>query len=178
VEGWAREIRTILAAVSGGGGADAGVVERACSLARRFGSHLEGYHVRLDPRELGFIGADGFGTALTGDLVELEVRDAADAAIVAHRRFDAAVTRYPPPVSAAVAWCRSRGVAKRLPVGARRPVTAPPGLPTGRDFTIFWRCAAPAGGRRAARTALLHSVARGPGARARLAGGGPAPDRA
>ena len=54
------DIRTILAAVSGGA-ASAGAIELACRLAQRFSSHLEGYHARLDPREMALIGADGFG---------------------------------------------------------------------------------------------------------------------
>ena len=91
------DIRTILAAVSGGA-ASAGVTELACRLARRFGSHLEGYHVRLDPREMAFVGADGFGTALTGELVEMAMRDAADAAIGARRAFDTMVKRHELPV--------------------------------------------------------------------------------
>jgi hypothetical protein len=56
----AMDIHRVLAAVSGGT-ASAGAVELACCLARRFGSHLEGYHVRLDPREMALVGADGSG---------------------------------------------------------------------------------------------------------------------
>jgi nucleotide-binding universal stress UspA family protein len=92
----AMDIRTILAAVSGGA-ASAGAIELACRLACRFGSHLEGYHVRLDPREMALVGADGFGTALSGDLVELTMRDAADASAGARRLFDVAVKRHALP---------------------------------------------------------------------------------
>lgn len=98
------EIRTILAAVSGGK-ASAGVVELACRLAQRFGSHLEAYHVRFDPRELVVMAADGLGTPLTGDIIETAVRDAAAAAAQARQLFEAAVARHalawraePPPV--------------------------------------------------------------------------------
>ena len=91
-------IRTILAAVSGGA-ASAGAVELACRLAHRFASHLEGYHVRLDPRQMAFVAADGFGTALAGELVEQSMRDVADAAASARRLFDAAVMRHALPVS-------------------------------------------------------------------------------
>ena len=92
------DIRTILAAVSGGP-ASAGAIELACRLARRFGSRLEGYHVRLDAREMALIGADGFGTALAGELVELTLRDAADASAGARRLFEAALKRHALPVA-------------------------------------------------------------------------------
>lgn len=91
------EIRTILAAASGGK-ASAGVVELACRLARRFGSHVEAYHVRFDPRELVIVAADGLGTPLTGDIIETATRDAAAAAAHARRLFEAAVKRH------AIAW--------------------------------------------------------------------------
>jgi hypothetical protein len=77
-------------------------------LAWRFSSHLEGYHVRLDPREMARIGADGFGTALTGELVELPMRDAADASAGARRLFDAAlpINDAPPSPDAEAAFTR------------------------------------------------------------------------
>lgn len=92
------EMRTILAAVSGGSAA-AGVLELACRLARRFNSHLEAFHVRLDPRELVLVAADGFGTPLTGDIIETATRDAADQAARARQLFDAAVKRHALPLS-------------------------------------------------------------------------------
>lgn len=91
------EFRTILAAVSGGT-ASGGVVELSCRLARRFGSHLEALHVRLDPRELVLLAADGLGTPLTGDLIESATRDAAAAALRARRLFESAVARYEIPI--------------------------------------------------------------------------------
>ena len=117
------EFRTILAAVSGGR-ASTGVIELACRLARRFSSHLEAYHVRLDPRELVVMAADGLGTPLTGDLIEQATRDAAAAADRARRVFDAAATRHaltlrqePPPLGgdpallhrASVRWHEEEG---------------------------------------------------------------------
>lgn len=87
------EFRTILAAVSGGK-ASTGVVELACRLARRFSSHLEAYHVRLDPRELVVAIADGLGTPVSGDIIESATREAAAAAEGAHRLFTAAVGRH------------------------------------------------------------------------------------
>ena len=98
------EFRTILAAVSGGR-ASTGVIELACRLARRFSSHLEAYHVKLDPRELVVMAADGLATPLTGDLIEQATREAAAAAGRARRVFDAAAARQaltlrqePPPL--------------------------------------------------------------------------------
>jgi len=87
------EFRTILAAVSGGK-ASTGVVELACRLARRFSSHLEAYHVRLDPRELVVAIADGLGTPVSGDIIESATREAAAAAEAAQRLFTAAASRH------------------------------------------------------------------------------------
>ena len=91
------EYHTILAAVSGGK-ASAGVIELACRLARRFGSHLEAYHVRLDPRELVVVATDGLGTPLTADIIETATREAEAAATAARRMFTEAVKRH------AIAW--------------------------------------------------------------------------
>jgi nucleotide-binding universal stress UspA family protein len=91
------EYRTILAAVSGGT-ASTGVIELACRLARRFSSHLEAYHVRLDPRELVVMVADGLGTPLTGDIIETATREAAAAAERARHLFEAAATRHAIPL--------------------------------------------------------------------------------
>ncbi|HXZ01183.1 MAG TPA: hypothetical protein VEI03_14375 [Stellaceae bacterium] len=106
------EIRTILAAVSGGK-ASAGVIELACRLARRFGSHIEAYHVRFDPRELVVVAADGLGTPLTGGIIETAMRDAEVAAAHARQLFDAAVKRHdiaqrsePPPLGSDPALLR------------------------------------------------------------------------
>ncbi len=91
------EIRTILAAVSGGG-ASAGVIELACRLAHRFDSHLEALHARPDPREMVAAAADGFATPLSGDIIEQAMRDAADMAAAARRIFDAALARHALPL--------------------------------------------------------------------------------
>jgi len=91
------EFRTILAAVSGGK-ASTGVIELACRLARRFHSHVEAYHVRVDPRELVVLAADGLGTPLTGDIIESAARDADAAAAQARQIFDAAVARHALPL--------------------------------------------------------------------------------
>jgi nucleotide-binding universal stress UspA family protein len=97
------EIRTILAAVSGGA-ASAGVIELACRLAHRFGAHVEALHARPDPREMVAAAADGFATPLSGDIVEQAMRDAGTLAAGARRIFEAAAARHaltlrdaPPP---------------------------------------------------------------------------------
>lgn len=90
-------IRTILAAVSGGQ-ASVGVVELGCRLALHFNSHVEFLHVRVDPRDMAFAGADGFGTPLVGDLVELAAREATETARQARALFDAAMKRHAMPL--------------------------------------------------------------------------------
>jgi nucleotide-binding universal stress UspA family protein len=86
------EFRTILAAISGGV-ASSGAAELGCRLAERFRSHVEGLHVRLDPRELAAIAPDGFGAPLTGSIIEAVTRDADAAAAAAKRIFEAARSR-------------------------------------------------------------------------------------
>jgi nucleotide-binding universal stress UspA family protein len=70
------------------------------------------------------VAADGFGTALTGELVELAMRDAADAAAGARRLFDAAVSRYalpicdaPPPPGAGAVSARQASACWREEIG-------------------------------------------------------------
>jgi nucleotide-binding universal stress UspA family protein len=87
------QIRTVLAAVSGGS-ASVGVVELACRLARRFGTHVEFLHVRLDPREIVVAAADGFGTPPAWDLVETAMQEAGETAKRTRRLFDDAIGRH------------------------------------------------------------------------------------
>lgn len=96
------EIRTIIAAVSGGT-ASPGVVDIGCRLARRFGSHVEGFHVRLDPRDFAYAAVDAFSTPIAGALMDRAVEDAAATANRARRTFMSALelhaipTRDEPP---------------------------------------------------------------------------------
>jgi nucleotide-binding universal stress UspA family protein len=53
-------IKTILAAASGGS-ASVGVFELSAYLAHRFGAALEGFHVKIDARELAMAAGDGAG---------------------------------------------------------------------------------------------------------------------
>lgn len=117
------EIRTILAAVSGGR-ASSGVIELACRLARRFDSHLEALHARLDPRELVVAAADGFSTPMSTNIVEQAMREAADAAVKACAMFDAALTRHalarrdaPPPLDSDPALLRQASACWREETG-------------------------------------------------------------
>ncbi len=96
--------RTILAAVSGGTAAP-GTVELACRLARHFNSHLEGFHVRFDPRELAIAAADGIGMPLADNIIQRAEQEGLDAAARARKLFDSTVTRHavfrrdtPPPL--------------------------------------------------------------------------------
>jgi len=116
-------IRTILAAVSGGK-ASPGVIELACRLARRFDSHLEALHARLDPRELVVAAADGFATPMSADIVEQATREAEDASAKAHALFDAAVARHalarqdaPPPLGSDPALLRQASACWREETG-------------------------------------------------------------
>jgi nucleotide-binding universal stress UspA family protein len=91
------EIRTILAAVSGGS-ASFGAVDLACRLARRFASHVEAFHVQLDPREIAVAAADPFGAPLAGVFIEEAMRDSAENRARARGLFDDAVRRHGLPV--------------------------------------------------------------------------------
>jgi nucleotide-binding universal stress UspA family protein len=117
------EIRTILAAVSGGA-ASSGVVDLACRLALRFDSHVEALHVQPDPREMVVAAADGFAMPLSGEIMERARQDAADTAAAARRIFDAAMAQHalplreapPPPGTdpallrqASACWCEATG---------------------------------------------------------------------
>lgn len=101
------DIRTILAAVSGGA-ASAGELELACRPGPALQQPSRGLPCAARSREMARIGADGFGTALTGELVELPMRDAADASAGARRLFDAAlpINDAPPSPDAEAAFTR------------------------------------------------------------------------
>ncbi len=81
-------IGTIFVALSGGS-AGQGAVDLACRLARRFETHVEGFHVRADPTQaaLGY----GLGAPVVGDLIERTAQEVAESASRAKQQFDKAV---------------------------------------------------------------------------------------
>ncbi len=83
-------IRTIFVALSGGS-AGQGAVDLACRLARRFEAHVEGFHVRADPREAAL--AYGLGAPVVGDLIERTADESAQSAQRAKLHFDKAIAR-------------------------------------------------------------------------------------
>jgi nucleotide-binding universal stress UspA family protein len=90
-------IRTILAALSGGSSSE-GAIATACSLALRFGAHIEALHVRADPTDaLPLLGQD-ISTPVAGELIELARRESEDNAVKARAAFDAAIARHSLPV--------------------------------------------------------------------------------
>lgn len=91
------ELRTILAAVSGGS-ASFGTADLACQLARRFGSHIEAFHVQLDPREIAVAAADPFGAPLAGVFIDEAMRGSAENRVRARGVFDDAVKRHELPI--------------------------------------------------------------------------------
>jgi len=86
-------IRTIIYAASGGSAGE-GAAELACRLARRFEAHVEGFHVRADPRQAALAFGDGFGSPVVGDLIERTAREVAETAARAKQQFDRAVAAH------------------------------------------------------------------------------------
>ena len=87
-------IRTILGATSGGT-ASQGAIELACRLARRFGAHLEGFHVRVDPYAV--FAAAGEDFVSTGELFESIVAEGAATAAATQAAFAAATAGHEIP---------------------------------------------------------------------------------
>jgi nucleotide-binding universal stress UspA family protein len=92
-------IQTILYAASGGS-AGQGAAELACRLARRFEAHVEGFHVRADPRQAAVAFGDGFGSPVVGDMIERAAQEEADAAVRAKQQFDQAIAVHNLPLRA------------------------------------------------------------------------------
>jgi nucleotide-binding universal stress UspA family protein len=112
-------IRTILYAASGGS-AGQGAAELACRLARRFEAHVEGFHVRADPRQAALAFGDGFGSPVVGDLIERTAQEVAEAAARAKQQFDQSIA------------------AQGLPLRADPP-TLKPGEAAALEATAAWR---------------------------------------
>jgi nucleotide-binding universal stress UspA family protein len=101
-------IRTILAAVSGGP-ATGGAIELGCRLARRFGAHLEGFHVLSDPRAVLAAGGEDIIVPPSAGLIAGAVQQSAVRAGRARRLFHQTVELHGIALSGAPA------------PGARRP---------------------------------------------------------
>ncbi len=89
--------KTILYAASGGS-AGQGAAELACRLARRFEAHVEGFHVRADPRQAALAFGDGFGSPVVGDLIERTAEEVAEAAARAKQQFDRSIAAHNLPL--------------------------------------------------------------------------------
>jgi len=85
--------RTIFVAVSAGS-ASQGALDLACSLAKRFGAHIEALHVRVDPREAAVAFGDGFGSPVVGELMERTAQEAEETAVRAKQQFDKAIAAH------------------------------------------------------------------------------------
>ena len=112
-------IHTIVFAASGGS-AGYGAADLACRLARRFEAHVEGFHVRADPRQAALAFGDGFGSPVVGDLIERTAQEVAEAAARAKQQFDQAIA------------------AHNLPLRTEPPVVKP-GAPAAFEATAAWR---------------------------------------
>jgi nucleotide-binding universal stress UspA family protein len=86
-------IRTILAAVSGGG-ATGGAVELACRLAHRFAAHLEGLHVLPDAATVIAATGEGIASPASQALAESMMAEAAAKAAQARRLFEETAARH------------------------------------------------------------------------------------
>jgi nucleotide-binding universal stress UspA family protein len=93
--------KAILVAASGGTASD-GAVESGCRLARRFEAHLEGLHIRIDPRQV-FAGTAGKGFAMPkpGQTIDDFAVDIAAIAAKTKAAFDAAIVRHGIPLAVA-----------------------------------------------------------------------------
>ena len=87
------EMRTILAAISGGS-ASFGTLDLACRLALRFRSHVEAFHVHADPPELAAAVADPFGAVTAGLFIDEVNRASARDLVRSRSLFDDAVKRH------------------------------------------------------------------------------------
>ena len=85
--------RTILVAASGGS-ASGGAIELAAQLARRFNAHLEGFHVKTDPRDMMLAAGDGVGVTMPAGWIDGMNVEAKELAARTRAAFEAAVARH------------------------------------------------------------------------------------
>jgi nucleotide-binding universal stress UspA family protein len=84
--------KAILAAVSGGS-ASAGTAEIAARLTQRFGAHLEGLHIRIDPVQILATSIDGMGMPLPTEWIDDMEKEAAATAKKTKALFESALAR-------------------------------------------------------------------------------------
>jgi nucleotide-binding universal stress UspA family protein len=112
-------LRTVFVAVSGGTASDA-AVEIASRLAKRFEAHLEGFHVKVDPRDIVMMASDGFGMPISGDWIDKLVTDSTELAAKTKAAFAATVGRHglamadKPRPGASASWREESGYAPVL----------------------------------------------------------------
>ena len=87
------EMRTILAAIRGGS-ASFGTLDLACRLALRFRSHVEAFHVQVDPQDTAAAAAEPFGVATAGLFMDQVNRASARDLARSRSLFDDAVRRH------------------------------------------------------------------------------------
>lgn len=105
-------IKTILAAASGGS-ASGGVFELSAHLAHRFGAALEGFHVKIDARELALAAGDGTGMLALPGWIDQVLAEADATAAKVKSAFEAAVERHHLP-DQIVGWREEIGYAPTL----------------------------------------------------------------
>jgi nucleotide-binding universal stress UspA family protein len=110
-------LRAILAAASGGTASN-GAIELGCRLARRFGAHLECFHVQTDPREIIMWASEGYGMPIAGDWidrfaedVEKQAKKTRAAALAAVARHGIPIVEKPSRSEASAAWREEVGYA-------------------------------------------------------------------
>lgn len=114
-------IRTILAAVSGGG-ASRGVIDAALRLGQRLGAHVEALHVRADPTTIMVGTADSFTPpSLTEELIDRFEHETATVAAAARAMFDEAMA------------------SRQIPTRALPPPVAPGAPPPAGAVSGCWR---------------------------------------
>lgn len=113
-------ISTILVGASGGSSSN-GAIDLACRIALRFGSHIEGFHVKADPRDLVPFSDGGISMAASGDFFDKFVADVDSLAAKTRTSFQSAVERHgvvwapeppsapPPKAAASAAWREEKG---------------------------------------------------------------------
>jgi len=111
--------RTIFVAASGGS-ASQGAGDLACRLARRFEAHVEGFHVRADPREAALAYGDGFGSPMIGEMMERAAQETVETATRAKQQFDKAIAEHGLPLRT-------------------EPPAQKPGAAAAREATAAWR---------------------------------------